>query len=219
MLLWVLHLLDDVWHVPGAEGTLSVEQLIEQNPQGPDVCLQGLRIALEYLESHVVVGPTETLSIFFSGKIIGPAEVGDLGVEMVVEENVFELQVPMHDLLAVEMGDGAADLGEELDSVVVVELDLLEVVVEVAVFQVLQNEVEVLVVFEEGVERDDVGVFHGLVDLDLVPDVVWVEVVVFFYDFHGEFLLGIAFVENQLHQRKPSLPQENVFLAVLFFHI
>lgn len=92
-----------------------MEELEEKDAEGPDVRFEGLGFTLENFESHVVVGSTETLPVLLRGEIVGPSEVGNFGVKLVVQQNVFELQISVHDLPGMKVGDCLADLKKEAD--------------------------------------------------------------------------------------------------------
>lgn len=102
------------------------------------------------------------------GEQLGEPEIGDLDVA-VVEEDVGELEVAVHDLVLDEGLEGVEDLAEVLDDLVLRQQSLpAHLGQHVAPVAVLQHEVVVVRGLLEGVQLDDEGVVAGLEHLNLV---------------------------------------------------
>jgi hypothetical protein len=92
---------------------LSIEHFVETGADGPDVCLGVVLAVAEDFGGHVEGGAEHGGGVVLSGQQFGESEVGDLDV-VAVEEDVGELEVPVHDL-GVDKGlEGVEDLPEVL---------------------------------------------------------------------------------------------------------
>ena len=61
-----------------------MEQFIEDDSQGPNISLESLRLALEYFKGHVVIGSTKTFSVLICGEVVGPAEIRNLWIQLII---------------------------------------------------------------------------------------------------------------------------------------
>ena len=139
-----------------------------------------VRLRLENLGSHVLVGPAEGRADDLLAGARAPAEIAELGVQIPVQKDVLGIQVAVDDPVVVDVLDGGGDLQEEVDQLVlgdrlVVPFQKGE---EVPVRGVLQNQIDLVLLEEEVEQLDDVRVVQSLVELDFLFDVVEVLFVV-----------------------------------------
>jgi len=92
-----------------------------------------------------------------------------------MNEYILRLDITMYDVMGVHKGHSPADLFEVLLDFVLWQADvLLEVAEEVAAGAVLHHEVDAVLVVEERVEADDVGVLEVALDLYFADEVAGV---------------------------------------------
>lgn len=147
---------------------LAVEHFVYAGSDGPDVGLVVVLVAAEHFRCHVERRAEDSGRVVVGGKQLGKAEVGDLDVA-VVEQDVGELEVAVHDLVLDEGLEGVEDLAEVLDDFVLRQESFLAHLGEhVAAVAVLEHEVVVVGRLLERVQLDDEGVVAGLEHLDFV---------------------------------------------------
>jgi hypothetical protein len=109
------------------------EQLEEQDAERVDVAarIEIVQRRIELLGRHVLDGPDEPTGLGvhrLRGKVeldgAGHAEVDDLRITRLVDEDVARLEVAVDDLARVAVLDGGADLDEELEAVAQIKLFL-----------------------------------------------------------------------------------------------
>lgn len=94
---------------------------------------------------------------------VGEPKVCDDDVPVSIKEEVFELQVPMDDLLLVNVPDAGDELRKEFCGVTLAQIAMGEdMVKELATGSVLEDDANVLVCLYDVVEADDVGVLEDL---------------------------------------------------------
>lgn len=99
-----------------------------------------------------------------------PAEVGDLDLAVDAHEDVLGLDVPVDDVLAVQVAQGAGHLGDVLRGLPLGEAVLAaQVLVQLALGGELEDQEDALAVVEVPEELQDVGVPQVALDLDLAP--------------------------------------------------
>jgi hypothetical protein len=131
-------------------------------------CLYIIRCTLQDLWGDVVGSTAHGFAAFgVEGEASSEAEVTDLDFQIFGEEEITEFEVPVDDLVVVDVLDTQGDLVQ-----VVLGLYLrdpfapLDQLVEGLVRAQLQDYVHVLLVLEEVVEPHDVVRLEGAVDLD-----------------------------------------------------
>lgn len=166
-----LHFLDAL----SLEGRLSVQHLKQKDPQTPNVHLLVVGLVVDKLWSHVLAGPAEALPRLSPDDFLGPAEVADFDIEVLVEQNVLGLQVSVHDCALVQVLNALANLREESKSQFLAHsFSGVDVEVEIPLADVLQDNVDEVAVVEGLYERDDVFVSQILVNLYFLNDVDFV---------------------------------------------
>lgn len=154
---------------------LAHEQRVEQTPERPDICLEAIGLATDDFGGDVVGSATEGLPLLvLIVQLDGQSEICDFlgfesnayNVSIIPEEHVAQLEVAVHDTQRVEVAHALHDFFKILDGFALVEASArFDVVVELAVAAQLEHDVDLEVVFEDGLEREHVGVAEGLVDL------------------------------------------------------
>ena len=100
-----------------------------------------------------------------------PAKITEFDIVFIIEEQVLRLDITVENIIIMEVLDSFASLDKVLAGLLLIDfLFLLNIAIEVAIGDVLENDVNV-VVFLEGVKQFDnvlEGSFH--VDLDLSFD-------------------------------------------------
>ena len=155
------HLLHDILIGLSVEGRHSREKNVSNDTSGPDIAL-AVVVLVEDLGGDVVRSAELLVEVTVGVVDEGGAEVDDLDrVELFVllEQDVLRLQITMHDVGLVAVVDAGEDLLHEYSSVALAELAALEdFVEELATLADFGDEVVALLVFEELVHLDDVGV-------------------------------------------------------------
>lgn len=126
------------------EGQEAGEEDIEDDAAGPEVCLGAVVPAsAENLRGHVRwssalgVEKSVVVALFWE---CGEAEVGDLEVAIVIEEEVLRLEVAVGDAAAVAELDGAYELAEVAAGLVLGERPMEDAREELAAAHVLHDE-------------------------------------------------------------------------------
>ncbi len=100
------------------------------------------------------------------------AKVDELDVLVLVEEDVFELEVAVHAVLLVNVGHGADELGEDLLDLVDGKGAMIEeVVVQLVTCAVFEDQPYQILGDNDLVEPGDVGVYELAVMMDLAREV------------------------------------------------
>jgi hypothetical protein len=163
-----------------AERGLAVQQLVQQDAERPHVDLLVLVVAADHLGRHVLVraakrdpvvrlGPGSAREL---GELAAPAEVGHLGHEVRVEQDVLRLEVAVQEALAVDVLQRQGHLGHDLARVALRKpLVPLQKLVQVPVRSVLQQHVQLLVRLDQVVELYYVRMVQQRVASYLFPHV------------------------------------------------
>ena len=159
--LALTNLLHDILVGLTVEGRHSGEEDVDDDTAGPDITL--LVIALVKNLGGDVVGSSELLVKVTVGIVDkGGSEIDNLNlIELLVllEKNVLGLQVTMDDVGLVAVVDAGEDLLHENSGISLAEFAALEnFVEELATLADFGNKVVTLLIFEELVHLDDVGV-------------------------------------------------------------
>lgn len=94
---------------------------------------------------------------------VGETKVCDDDVSVAIEEKVLEFEVAVNDFLLMDVPDTRYELGEELCSILLLEITMgKDVVEELATGGVLEDDANVLVCLDDVVQTDDVWVFERL---------------------------------------------------------
>lgn len=115
---------DDLGHVGPLEGPAAGEHLEQHDPQGEDVRPSGDLAAQELLRRHVTRCAEDLVALVAERDLVQTrdAEVGELHLARLVEEDVGGLDVPVDDAHGVEIVERRGDLGHQVDGALEVEL-------------------------------------------------------------------------------------------------
>lgn len=149
-------------------GGVAVAKLVQQNTQGPNVCLLGLSFLLENLRRHVLVGPAHSLSVLLLLEERGPAKVPQLNLLLLAEKNVLRLEVTVHDILLMQILDGLARFFEKTQILLLGGFMLSHVGKEISIGGVLQKNVNLTIGLKEVDEPNDVRVAEIPVKVNLL---------------------------------------------------
>lgn len=144
------------------EGGLADEELVRQDAEAPQVDLLGVAIVaaagLEHLRREVVEGAAHSFAAVV-GRVDGPAEVADLDLAVNTDEDVLRFDVPVHDVLLVEIFERRGHLGDVLRGFPLGEPLLPpEVLVQLALPGELQDQEDPFTVVEMAEQSQDIRV-------------------------------------------------------------
>ena len=154
--------------VPAMEGQGSSEQLVHDNAYSPPIGREGVTIASQEFRCKVswCARPHERGLTLEEDS--GHAEINDLQVALLIQKQVLQLEVPVHDVMVVEVLDAEDELDEEeLDLPLVEPADLLEHRGELAAADERHDEVEPFFRLEEHLQLDHELVVGDFEDLEL----------------------------------------------------
>ena len=111
-------------HVLVVEGEGAAQERVEDDAARPDVHLRpGVQLARDDLGGGVVGAAAAGAKKLPVQHHVGEAKVGDLDVEVLVEEEVLRLEVAVHHVVAVAVVHAGDDLLEEATGVPLLELE------------------------------------------------------------------------------------------------
>ena len=124
----------DLLLIAGVEGRETGHQLVEEGSQSVEVHPVGVTRLLYHFRGHVLGGPAETVGDFSTVEArLAQPEVSYLDVAVVIDQQVFRFEVPVNDILLVEVHESVQDLNEIKTGVLLAHpLDRLEVVEQLA---------------------------------------------------------------------------------------
>ena len=170
-------------HVLVVERHLSADQDEEDNAEAPHVHLGTcVWLRLQQFRGRKIQTPAVRLEspILLGGKEVAEAEVDDLDVASLADQDVLYLQVPMHNAVAMAVVDGACYLPGKLAGLLLLELavrdDIIQHLATIDIFkehipvpscaQVVPQPTDVLVIEEAHDRRfSRIAVFSGRVRL------------------------------------------------------
>jgi hypothetical protein len=143
---------------------VSTKEHIKDDTKTPHVTFLPI-LALQHFRGHVVGSSNNGVHLFSLGHSLVPlreAEVDQLHLRqfrLVSHQVVFGLQIPVDDLLIMQVFHGAEHLGHQGGSVVLVEFGISnDAIKKFTTRAILHDDVDVAVIHEGLVELDDVGV-------------------------------------------------------------
>ena len=93
-----------------AKGGLLEVHLVEQYPETPHVDPLVIKLVLVNLGRDVLVGPAEGIPLGLLADRCGPAEIANLGVESLIQQNILGLNIAVHEPPVVDFLHPQADL-------------------------------------------------------------------------------------------------------------
>ena len=156
------------------ERGLAHEELVRQHTQTPQINLFVVVVVgaarLDHLRREVVKGTAEGLPPVVGG-VHTPPEIRNLDLAVNTDEDVLGLNVPVDDVLAVQVAESRRHLGNILGRLGLGETVLLaEVLVQLALARELEDQEDAFAVMEVTEELEDVGVAEVALDFDLSAD-------------------------------------------------
>lgn len=147
-------------------------QSVHDYPKAPGIDFVAVPPGLEYLGCYVVGRAADGLPLIaWELDAGGQPEIAQLEGHGLSQKEVAELQIPVDDLVIVEIDEGVKQLQQiQLDLGLSEALLALEQIVEGVVSAQLQQDVHVQVVLERVSELHDVRVVQAFVDLDLADE-------------------------------------------------
>lgn len=155
------------------EGRSSRGHLVQQNAECPPVDSERVATHVKNLRSQVLSCATEGESLIFWLEEFGEAKVRQTDVAIEIHEHVLRFQVAMDDAPLVQIAKGKNNLGpNEFDCGFSKATNLVNIVVNVATWEVLEEEVDLEFVLEDEVHRVDEWVVRLEQNVFLVLDVL-----------------------------------------------
>lgn len=153
-----------------AEGRASVAQLVEEDAQGPDIQHVVVRLVGNHFGGHVFESAAEGVSLRVDFFLYAPAKVTDFQTVFLTNQQILRFQITMDKAVDVEKVDTSNSLNKEKEGFILCELTHLLAVADdvkqIALLHILQDQVDVILVFQGGVQAHDVLVLQLFVDLD-----------------------------------------------------
>lgn len=152
---------------PAGEWWGSREHFVDDRAEGVDVARDACRVTFSTLRREVLDGAPDGSGQRRRGitEVLGEAEVGDLCIALVGEENVGWLQVAVDQVLAVSEPDAVSHLFGDVDCLVEREATVLQSVGEGVAGQSLEDNVRACDV-RAGLQVSGIHVVAGVVDVD-----------------------------------------------------
>mmetsp|Transcript_48182 Transcript_48182/g.75254 ORF Transcript_48182/g.75254 Transcript_48182/m.75254 type:complete len:297 (+) Transcript_48182:313-1203(+) len=155
------------------EGRVASQHLVNQDPQRPPVHSLSVAFVQDDLWSQVLWGTTESPSVCSRLYGLGEAEVADLQMPLVVEEQVLGLEVTVDDVAIVKIFESERHASRiEAGSVVGEAVSLTQMGEELASDRVLQDQVKVHLILEGRVDINNEREGQSLQHLLLAQNVV-----------------------------------------------
>lgn len=153
---------------------LADQKLVGQDAQAPQVNFFIVVIlggpGLDHLGRQIIQGATHGLSPVV-GSMHAPPEIGNLELAVDADEDVFGLDVPVDNVLAVQITQGRRHLGNVLGSLPFREAVLpAQVLVQFPLAGELENQKHALIVVEVAKHLQDIGMTEVALNLNLAAD-------------------------------------------------
>ena len=184
----------------------------EEDSEGPDVSWRSAVFRfVDDLGCHVGRRAAEYFDLLLVGDARAEAEIDDLDIVVVVEEQVLKLDIAMRDAPVMAVADALNDLLEDALGLLLFKSAVrlgLEVAVQAATTHELHDQDHVLGGVDHLVQANDVLVTHFLHQLDLSLDTlpaVGVEELGLLVDFHGDLFVRGA-MQSDAHHSVGALP-------------
>lgn len=159
------------------EGSVPVDELVEKNAECPHVKLVIMLPVINHFWRHVLQSTAKSVPLSLIKVSIGilrnlafasPTEVANFKHVVFVHQKVLRLEVPMDETVFVEEVDAGDRLDEEVKGSFFVETALFfDEDEQVALRDILHDQVNILVVLQISIHPHDVHVLQLLVDLNL----------------------------------------------------
>lgn len=138
------------------EGCDTNEHLVDEDAERPPVNREVVTLLCYHLGGEVLGSAAESACQVAISHGLCEAVIDDLKISRLVDQDVFKLEVSVHNALGMEIADGEADLeGVELDGLLRQPLLCLEDLVELTTTYERHDEVEALGRLEEILHTDE----------------------------------------------------------------
>lgn len=95
------------------KGRPSMQHLIKEHSETPNVNLLIVALFEDELRSHVLIGPTEALPEMIRLEDLRPSEIAQFDISFGVQQNILWFYIPVHNSLWVKVLNHADYLGED----------------------------------------------------------------------------------------------------------
>jgi len=168
-------------HFGVLEGGLAHKEFVRQDAQAPEVDFLVIPVVgaagLDHLRGQVVEGTAHGLATAV-WRVHAPAKVGNLDLAVDPDQDVLGLDVPVDDVLPVQVLERRRHLRDVLGRLPLGEaVFAAQVLVQLSLAGKLENEEHPLAVVEMPVQLQDVGVAKVALDLNLAADLLFDSVV------------------------------------------
>jgi hypothetical protein len=149
----------ECWHALIVKWHLSADQNVEDNAETPHIHLgAGVCLCLQQFRGGKVEATAKGLQVPARSKQITQAKVDDFDVTSLADENVLNLQVTVHNAVAMAVVQGAGDLSAKLARLLLLELSVGNDVIEhLTAVDKLEEHVPVVVGSDDISQAADVG--------------------------------------------------------------
>ena len=157
------------------EGRLSNDQGVNDNTERPDIdFIRVTLLALEDFGSNIVGGSANSsLALSVKLQFCGKTEITNFDLHFIVKEEISEFEISVNDTMAVQVLDSSADLVDvALHFQLVETLTTSEELIEGLVLTQLKQNVDILGVFEEVFEADNVVVMQTAMNFDFTHELL-----------------------------------------------
>lgn len=156
------------------EWRLSEQQRIHDHPNRPDIHLIGVPILLQYLRSDIVRSPADSLlelALMFDP--CRQPEIAYLGIHVVIDEDIAQLEIPVDDRLRVDIDEGLDHLIDIHSGLILCDtLPPFHQILQRVITAVLQQYVHILPILERLYELNNVLMFERTMDLNFNQQLV-----------------------------------------------
>lgn len=155
---------------------LADQKLVRQHPEAPQVHLLIVPIVLaagpDHLGRQVIERAAQRLAPVIR-RVHAPPEIGNLDLPVDAHEDILGLDIPMDNVLAVEVAQRRSHLRNVLRGLPLGEPVLAaQVLVQLALAGELEDQKDALAVVEVAVQLEDVGVSQVALDLNLAANLL-----------------------------------------------
>lgn len=141
------------------EGRAPSRHFVHEDAESPPIDREPVALHIQNLGRQVLSSATEAVCLIFGLlQKLCQTEVRQPNVTIRVHQHVLWLQVSVHDLFGVQIAEGHQDLrADKFNCLLVESLHLVQVVVDVAARDILQEEVDPQLIRKHVVHRVDKG--------------------------------------------------------------
>ena len=117
------HLVTSDCLLVASEGSIAMDKLVEEDSKGPNIELMVMMTMIDHFGSHVLEGTAKSVAlalvgvsiVFLDLTLAGPPEITDLKHVVLVDEQVFRLQISVYETVLMKEVDAGHRLYEEVE--------------------------------------------------------------------------------------------------------